>query len=47
MKELKRTIIEWWYKIDSIELVLFAAIWASIGFMIYHTVVGVYGRFFH
>ena len=44
---MKKKIINWWRQIDSIELMLFAAIWVSIGFMVYHTVVGVYGRFFH
>jgi len=43
---MKRTIINWWRQIDSIELMLFAAIWSCFGFIIYHTVVGVYERFF-
>ena len=37
---------QWWYEHDDIEIVLFACIWGSFGFMGYHAVVGIVDKFF-
>jgi hypothetical protein len=36
---------QWWFEHDSIELVLFASIFGFTGWMAYHAILGIIGRF--
>ena len=46
MKKLWYEVKYFWHTHDSIEMFLFACIFGFLGWMVYHTVIGIVDRFF-
>ena len=44
MSKLWHKVAQYYLTHDGIEMFLFACIWASIGWMLYHVVIGIAGR---